>query len=360
MAIIKKRIPNNNLNDYLKSFYLSFDEAPLNELDCAFFSKLSYYDFSVYKKKEMKIKDLYNLKYISDYLGSNVKSKHELNMFMYACGNPRFKDVKITNFENKINNIKTEQFFAVTFQYKKMKIIAYRGTLQNIDGWKESFNLSYMFPIPSQISGLKYLKKESRSKKYDYYLTGHSKGGNLALYAYLNLRDSQKAKVKNIYTFDAPGLENMSFDNLKANQTIKKYIPVCSVIGMIFDNPKHSFICKSDVSFLKQHEIFNWKVDLENNRFYYERTLNPRFAKFNAKFTDYIVTKSLEDREFAVNFLFKLIKNVKSEDNGEVSLDLKTSIRLLRIEYQKESDEVRKKARTMLSELINVVIKGMI
>lgn len=362
MAEVNKK--NYSIIDYAKSYFASIEISPFNELDFAILSKFSYFNFDVYfkafNKKKFYIKDLYDLRYIDKFLGSNSKVKDEVDLFMYVVGNPRFKNMEIIDYKEKVNKVKTEQFGVVAFKIGKYKIISFRGTPLNYYGWKEDFDMAYRFPIPSQITALNYLKNFLKGNKDTVYLTGHSKGGNLAIYSYMNLSKAMQSKVKQIITFDSPGFENISFETLKKRKIINKFIPSHSVIGMIFDDEKDVSVIKTNVIFTKQHEMFFWEVDLSKLKFVQDNGLNPRFKKFNSTFKEYLKDKSMEDRKFAINLLFKLIKVSSIDKNGDINFDIKSSLKIIRTEYKKESPKTKEKMNTIIKEIINVLIKGIV
>ena len=50
-------------------------------------------------------------------------------------------------------------------------------------GWKEDFNMAFKSPIPSQEEAVRYIEKASLYCNGKILTGGHSKGGNLAVYA---------------------------------------------------------------------------------------------------------------------------------------------------------------------------------
>ena len=86
---------------------------------------------------------------------------------------------------NKIEPETEKQFSAITVILPDNTIyVSYRGTDNTLIGWKEDFNMIFKSHIASQISAKEYL--ENIAKKYPnkkIRIGGHSKGGNLAVYA---------------------------------------------------------------------------------------------------------------------------------------------------------------------------------
>ena len=352
------------LTNYLEDNLEPLSENNLNELDFAIFCKLSYYNFGIFKDlikkgKAIKIKDYYDLRYIKDFLKDNYLIDDEYNFFITLVSNPRFKNIKVSYYKEKLNTKKSEEFTAITFDVKKFKIIAFRGTTLNYHGWKENFEMTFQYPIPSQASALKYLNHEiNLSSNIPIYLCGHSKGGNLAIYSYLNLDKKHQEKVRKIYVYDSPGLENYDTSIAKLNGVLEKFCPYASVIGMLFDDRIYTSICKSNADYFLQHDIFNWQIDKKTYSFYKLLDFNPLTNLFNLRLNNYVRGKNLEDRKFAVTLLFKLIKNVNFTSDNDIKFDVFNIYKQLKDEFIKEPVEVRNKAKKLMSEILNYLIKG--
>lgn len=76
--------------------------------------------------------------------------------------------------------------------------VAFRGTDGTLVGWKEDFNMAVRCPVPSQESAYRYadsiLDRTERflsaKKSPDIMIGGHSKGGNMAVYAAMQITQS--------------------------------------------------------------------------------------------------------------------------------------------------------------------------
>ena len=72
-------------------------------------------------------------------------------------------------------------------------------------------------------------------------LTGHSKGGNLAVYAAMNAEDKVKDRIEHIYSLDGPGFPEAvvrSFEYASVHERITKIVPDSSVVGMVLETPE--------------------------------------------------------------------------------------------------------------------------
>ena len=90
-------------------------------------------------------------------------------------------------------------------------------------GWEEDFKLSYEFPVPAQTDAIKYLNKNISLFDKKVIVCGHSKGGNLSLVGSMYTNFLKRTKIKEIYSFDGPGLRKKEFLSKRFKQTEKKY-----------------------------------------------------------------------------------------------------------------------------------------
>ena len=98
------------------------------------------------------------------------------------------KNIVVRNYESEICVSQEIQFTVFTLDLdEETRVIVYSGTDDSIIGWKEDFNMMFTFPTPAQKQAIRYLKKYSENKKL--YIVGHSKGGNLAMYSTLHIRE---------------------------------------------------------------------------------------------------------------------------------------------------------------------------
>ena len=103
--------------------------------------------------------------------------------------------------------------YGCIFRLKSLgDVIAFRGSemLGNSyhkNDYETDFALSYMLETPQQLRAIEFIKEYEHSLKGDVYLTGHSLGGNLAIYAMLGAKGIQD-KVAGCYAFNAPGFND--------------------------------------------------------------------------------------------------------------------------------------------------------
>ena len=204
----------------------------INELDALIFTRLSYIHIeNLCNKLPFRIDDLNN--YL-DQIKISSKDKKLVNLLSQSR---RFKDLVIKRCNFVFDEKKIVQFFALTILLPNNRLfIAFRGTDKSLTGLMEDLELSYR-EIPSQILAIQYIENENSLKKI--YMGGHSKGGNLAQYAFLKSNLLLKRRIVKVYNFDGPGL----LDNKKSvfSYKIINYYPNCSIIGRMLDSVGDQF-----------------------------------------------------------------------------------------------------------------------
>ena len=361
--------PEHNLLEYIRTYTEPIKQQNLNTLDFAVFSLISYYNISFFKplikeRKISKLKDFFNSNYFKDLLSKSLDQKSDFYFLVHVLANPRYQDLEIRYIKEKLNTVdKIEEFSALTLKANDFKVVVYRGTIpKSYYGWKEDFEMAYLFPIPSQKSAAKYLNHELNIQdNLDIYITGHSKGGNLAAFSYDAIADEQlKSKIKGLYLFDSPGIENKSFLDLKEKRILKKIVPASSIIGMIFEDEEVVDVVKAIGSFKAQHNLMNWEIDLENNDFIYQEKLADNAIKFNTSLANYVETKNKKERERIINLVFSLIKTSYVDKDNRMNFNMaqlyKTYKQILKTKTPKEREEDKK----LVNELVSTVLKGII
>ena len=105
----------------------------------------------------------------------------------------RYGNTRLSSYVNNVNIKIDKQFSAVGFHLNDGSLlVAFRGTDTSITGVKESAMLSYMFPVPAQIEALYYFQETASLSEGDVRVCGHSKGGNLAVFAAVSCSNSLK------------------------------------------------------------------------------------------------------------------------------------------------------------------------
>lgn len=268
MVILMNEI--QNMIDYIDNYgALSFTEMPFNEIDGMIFSQLIYVDFKDIVSQEkvfltdaaMKYYSLHSDEEIEELIGISQKA---VRLLMICAKSRRFGWCELSSYVNKINCAIDKQFCAINFILNKdTAVIAFRGTDITLTGAKESAMLSYMFPVPAQIEALHYFQETAMMSDRRIITVGHSKGGNLAVFAAVSCSNSLKKMLDGVYEYDAPGFPNWFFNRYDYNQIKDKiylYTPQGSVIGRMLSHDKEPIIVLSNNIGLKQHQVSSWEI----------------------------------------------------------------------------------------------------
>lgn len=343
--------------DYANTHIQSFKVLPLNELDMAIFSILSYFNFDVFpanKIKRLTIRDILDHQYLKKFLSRPAYKEEDTELVMAIAMNPRFYSILIRNFQIKNDESKQEQFGAVTFILpNKQMIISFRGTDSSLNGWKEDFNMAYMAPIPSQTDAKEYAEKRCHFYFHDIYLTGHSKGGNLALYSYLNINSHYQKRIKGVYSFDGPGFEK-EYDLGLRKEIFHKFIPEESIIGMIFDDEINCTVVKSEGLLLSQHRLYNWHI--QENGFEKVASLNKKASNLDYSIANWINRYPLEDREKLIETIYKMVTSSGIATSVEILNNKWKSFKTMIGEYKTLSKERKTHVKKAMGDFVKELL----
>ncbi len=248
----------------------SFKEFPLNEIDALIFSQLVYIDYEGIVDKNTVFLSDSAMKYFAKHSDEEIEkmigiSSKAVSLLMLCAKSHRFGYVGLSHYVNKINDAIDKQFAGINFVLDQDNlVIAFRGTDVTVTGIKESAMLSYMFPVPAQIEALHYFQETAMMSRGSLYSCGHSKGGNLAVFAGVSCSNSLKKRIFGIYEFDAPGFPEWFFDRYDYKQIENKifyFAPEGSIVGRMLHHRKKPMIAESINTGLKQHRVSSWIVD---------------------------------------------------------------------------------------------------
>lgn len=259
-----------NILNYLKTNTKSFIESPLNCVDAVILCWLSYFRYPFYVKsgKAVTPNEMIKTGMLPEEetfaMAFNPKSSRKL--FRLVAASPRFSGIKLCSYREETDEKTEKQFAAICMRITKGSyFIAFRGTDPSYVGWKEDLNQAYRYPVPSQISAYNYtVERMLRKPRARFYLGGHSKGGNMAVYSAFNADKELQKRIISVYNFDGPEFlddvyKSEGYKNV--SEKLIKIIPQSSFIGTLLDT-RHVYrvIRSNGVSFL-QHDPFSWVVE---------------------------------------------------------------------------------------------------
>ena len=272
-----------NIFNYLEDIqYDNIYDQPFTELDFLLLTEITYLNYDTIVTDSLELQKASRLIDVPQYMSevnSLMNTKHRLKLLMQASIVKRYKNLKLFGYVNDIDLEMQKQFAAMVYKINlDTYVIAFRGTDDSIIGWKEDFHMTYMEHVPAQQTAVRYVQKVMQAfPTATFILTGHSKGGNLATYAGSQVEPALQARISQIYSFDAPGLNHTVIETdgyQEMDPKIKRYIPQGSIVGMMLETPKQAHIVKSvAIGGIAQHDTFSWQI--ENKHFVLLNTLNP-------------------------------------------------------------------------------------
>jgi len=307
-----------NLLSYIKTNNDSFDISPINNADALVFSWISYFMYpDECKSSSMTIKDLCVFQKDKHFFEKAFNQSASKKMLKLLVKSPRFQNAKISDYCEISSASEEKQFGGIRIEFAPHSyFISYRGTDPSFVGWKEDFNLAYLNTIPSQEEARSYFQdmvgKDSSGK---YYLGGHSKGGNLAVFVSIKCEAEISAKIEKAYSFDGPGFCTDIFQDENyqlVKDKIFKFIPQASFVGVLFKYHQDYSIVRSNGFLFLQHDPFTWKIP--TNDFIYLKKMFSPSRMLKKRVNDYIYSTSNEDRERLIRIIFEALFSLKIDN----------------------------------------------
>lgn len=299
-----------NIFDYLTDVqYDSFYDLPLNELDVLALTELTYLPFD--DLLDQPVNRLSDVATGVPRESTMLTNKERLQLLDQLAQHKRFRNCKLSNFINEIDTEQQKQFAAMTYRLNlDTYLIVFRGTDDSIIGWKEDFHMTYMKEIPAQKHSLQYLENFfAQHPNQKVILAGHSKGGNLAVYAASQLDPNLQKNIVAVYTFDSPGLhkeltETPGYQNMM--ERTKVFVPQGSIIGMMLEIPDKKIVVRStSLGGLAQHDTFSWQV--EDKHFVQLDETNSDSQQVDTTFKEWVETVPDEELQLYFDLFFGII-----------------------------------------------------
>jgi hypothetical protein len=310
-----------NLLDYLNwRGDLTLAQAPFNEVDNLILAELSFVNFGGIVPppgggKGVPLKqaaEAFFAKFAADEpieMGVLVPDAIPDMLQRMACS-LRFGDMMLNCFADRLDVEAGEQFAALTVDTGDGALyLSFRGTDDTLAGWKEDFEMACMPEVPAQKKALEYslaVAKQFPRKKLR--LGGHSKGGNLAVYAGVFCPEKLQNRVIDIWSNDGPGF-HMDLLELpeyrRVADRVRSIVPKSSVVGMLLEHSEEYTVVDSDQLGFMQHDGFSWQV--MGNHFITLRQVSPKAHLSDQELRSWVQRLSVEQREKFVTALFDVL-----------------------------------------------------
>jgi len=354
-----------NIVSYLEEYgHLSFAELPFNEVDALVLSQFSYLKWKGLVPKPSYTIEAISLADMKETMDETVvfsDERYEKNnrlLFERLTDCKRFSGMSCNYFTDIINEFVETQFCAITCFFEDMvPVVVFRGTDENLVGWKEDFNMAFNKPVPGQRLSALYLNEVGSRIDGEFIVCGHSKGGNLAVYSSMNVFADIQARIKRIYSFDGPGFRPEilnSNDYEKIAERIEKYIPQSSLVGMILESHEDYMVIESSSLGLLQHDPYTWRV--EEAAFIRKEDVHKSSKFMNTALNEWILKLNEEQLELFVGTLFHILEGCDSNNLIDMAIDWKKSVSGM-IRATKQVDDTTRDEIVAILQMFTDVMK---
>ena len=222
----------------------------------------------------------------------------------------RFRDMRLNCFVDWLDTEKAEQFAALTIETGDgLLYLSFRGTDDTLAGWKEDFHMACLPEIPSQRKAVDYVRSVARQyPRRRLRLGGHSKGGNLAVYAGVYTPAAVQKRIEAIWSNDGPGFHNDLLDlpeHTRVADRIVSIVPKSSVVGMLLEHEEDYIVVDSSQQGLMQHDGFSWEV--LGDHFIRLRSVTRQGRLNDLTLKEWVHNMPLDQREKFVDGLFEVL-----------------------------------------------------
>ena len=235
--------------------------------------------------------------------------------------------------------------------------VSFRGTDNTLIGWKEDFNMSFKSHMESQIDAKEYL--ENIAQKYPnkkLRLGGHSKGGNLAVYASIFANSEVKSRIINVYNDDGPGFHEDIINTEEYKNAIEKvitYIPQDSIFGMLLNHEEEVTVVQSIQKGVMEHDVYSWQVMGNNFVVLNEVTNGSKFIDKTIK--NWLNSLDLHTREQVIHIIFEIINSTQAKTVEDLRLSLIKNARIILSAYSHIENEDKKMIMTTITAFFSIV-----
>jgi len=247
---------------------LRFGQDPVNAVDALVFSGLSYIRHGegdlFFGEGPVTLREAADAFFALCDCEDRVRVNNDLALLQAAAETERFGNAKLWMYRDLFIPEQETQFAAMTFLLDDgSAFLAFRGTDHTLVGWKEDFNMTFQQTIPAQRLALQYTREVAMELSGPLYLGGHSKGGNLAVFAAARSSPMVQNRIVQVYNHDGPGFTTYLMGDpgyLAMVPKIRTFIPQSSVIGMLLEHEEPYTVIRSKTVGLLQHDLYSWEV----------------------------------------------------------------------------------------------------
>ena len=309
--------------DYLREYGdYSLEEKPFSDVDSLVISQLAYLKFDGIVPGPEEKRPPVSLQEIAahadyDHLYADERYRRDNTaLFMGALNGRRFGNLHLWNYVNLIEPERESQFSAVVCGFSGgLTYVVFRGTDENMVAWKEDLNLAFSEPVPGQLRSVPYLEQAARTIEGGFFVGGHSKGGNLAVYAAMYCEPAVRERIERIYDHDGPGFrpevrQQGAWQEIEGR--IHKTVPRSSMVGMLLYADIAYRVVESKTIGLAQHNPYTWLV--KNGDFRMADEIRPGRRFVDQTLNEWILSLDQEQMHIFVDTLYGVVQASETDN----------------------------------------------
>ncbi|MBT0904066.1 hypothetical protein Si073_00465 [Streptococcus infantarius subsp. infantarius] len=321
----------NGYLDYNKN--RSFKDFAFNEADILCLNELGYFcfeelDASIDFSKDVNLHEVL-MPYVTGekpFNHSFLVTEERVKLLQKVVASKRFVNLNLSDYVNDVDAEYERQFSAMVFTLPEINHhqLVFRGTDDTMIGWKEDFKLTYVQEISAHRAAVAYL--EAYFEKYAGKVTvsGHSKGGNLALYAVAHVNDLLREQIEKVYMLDAPGLQEkgLESDGYKAiRERVTVIRPEESIVGIMLYNDIEPIVVKSNASGIMQHAVTSWQFNEETGELILAERQTDLSQNLEKTFKQWMKELSSQELKILFDILFDTLMSSGIHSINDVTID---------------------------------------
>lgn len=312
-----------NMMDYLEwRGDLAFATDGFNEVDNLILAQLIYVDFEGVVEGEdstarISLRDASKLFWEkheeAEILQKVSMTKSAPFVMKKMAETERFGNAMLSRYVNDISDQQQSQFSVVCVHLSDGSLyVSFSGTDNTIVGWRENFNMGYLTETPGQQKAVAYLNKVVSEKDTVVRVGGHSKGGNLSVYAAVNCTPQIQEKIVQVYSNDGPGFRREIIESEEYQRMMPKIVsimPESSIIGMLLEHQDDYAVVLSTQKGIQQHDTMSWEV--LGKSFVYAQDVAAKSVMLDEALKAWMYQISWEERELLVETIFSVLEEAQ-------------------------------------------------
>ena len=343
-----------NMLDYLDwREDIPLQVSPWNEIDALIAATIGYLDFhGVEDRRGWSLEEMHRLELLQEGTSSSFAGRKAA--FEKAAGSIRFRETRIHHAIALTDEEIAMQFSAMCMDLPDgATCVVFRGTDNTIVGWREDFDMAYQTRVPAQEAAALYLRRAAEVSDRPLRIAGHSKGGNLAVYAAASVSDSVQDRIEGIWSFDGPGMNREMSQTpgfLRIRGKIRSYIPQTSIIGLLMDYYEPYTVVHSVASGISQHDPMSWQV--HGPRFVTVEDVDQTAKVTRDTLHDWLQNSTPEQRADFVETLFRLVDTTKATRMSDLTGEKWKSLVTMVGNRKEVNPEVRRAFNRLVAQAV--------